>query len=159
MDKLIQPLMQVSAFVGLSEPQLSEIARHAQKIKFLPGDTITTAGAPADGAFVLISGPAERVAEASQGGGEVLAPGSLVGEMAMLIPHDYGATVKARDWVFCAKILRTAMHAQMREDALLREHFERRVTARLIKVAEELRLIDGVLAQHATPAAPAPAVL
>jgi len=35
-------------------------------------------------------------------------PGSLIGEMAMLVEHDYGSTIVARDRVFCLKLLRTA---------------------------------------------------
>ena len=50
----------------------------------------------------------------------------------MLIEHDYGSTVVARDRVLCLKILRAAMHAQMLEDPTLAEHFERRMRERLL---------------------------
>jgi hypothetical protein len=38
------------------------------------------------------------------------------------------------------------MHAQMREDPSLTEHFQRRVTERLHKLTEDLRQIDSILA-------------
>jgi len=158
MDKVIQPLMRVAAFAGLTRQQLSEIARHAQKLKFLAGDVITRAGDAGDGAFVVASGPAERIGAGQKG--ESVAAGSLIGEMAMLIEHDYRSTVIARDWVFCLKITRAGLHAQMREDPALVEHFQRRVSDRLIKMAEDLRRIDGILASEASDrarAAPAAA--
>jgi CRP/FNR family cyclic AMP-dependent transcriptional regulator len=150
MDKVIAPLMRVAAFNGLTPRQFSEIARQAEKLKFVRGEVITTAGTPGDGAFVIASGPAERL-EGSGHPSEFVAPGSLIGEMAMLIEHDYQSTVIARDWVFCLKITRAAMHAQMREDPSLTEHFQRRVTERLLKVAEDLRQIDAMLAAQGTP--------
>jgi CRP-like cAMP-binding protein len=155
MDKVVAPLTRVAAFDGLTREQIGDIARHAQKLKFLRGDVITRAGAPGDGAFVIASGPAECIAASPEGQSEMLAPGALVGEMAMLIEHDYQATVVARDWVFCLKITRAAMHAQMRADPALAEHFQRRVTERLLQVADELRRIDAILASQGAAATPA----
>jgi CRP/FNR family transcriptional regulator, cyclic AMP receptor protein len=146
MDKVVAPLMRVAAFQGLTQQQFQGIARHAKKLKFLRGDVITKAGSPGDGAFVIASGPAECMATSPNGSNEAVGWGTLIGEMAMLIEHDYQATVVARDWVLCLKITRAAMHAQMREDPSLAEHFQRRVTDRLLQVAEDLRRIDSILA-------------
>jgi signal-transduction protein with cAMP-binding, CBS, and nucleotidyltransferase domain len=66
--------------------------------------------------------------------------------MAMLVEHEYRATVVARDRVLCLKITRAAVRAQMLEDAALARHFERRLTERLTRVAEDLRQIDDILA-------------
>ena len=76
----------------------------------------------------------------------------------MLVEHDYGSTIVARDRVFCLKLLRTALYAQMREDASLAVHFHERVTEQLRRTAEELRRIDkdfaarGSAALQPTPA-------
>jgi CRP-like cAMP-binding protein len=77
---------------------------------------------------------------------EIVVPGSLIGELAMLVEHDYASTIVARGRVFCLKLIRTEMHAQMREDAALTEHFRDRMTERLLQTAEELRRIDDALA-------------
>ncbi len=77
---------------------------------------------------------------------ENVVPGSLIGELAMLVEHDYGSTIVAHDRVFCLKLIRTEMHAQMREDAALAEHFRDRMTERLMQTAEALRRIDDALA-------------
>jgi CRP-like cAMP-binding protein len=151
-DKVMAPLTRVEAFRGLTEGQLQELARHAKKLKFLRGDVITRAGSPGDGALIIASGPAEREANRNAPA-EIVPPGSLIGEMAMLIPHDYTVTVLARDWVYCLKITRAALHAQMSADPSLAEHFRQRVTARMMRFAEDLRRIDRLLAAQGAHAA------
>jgi signal-transduction protein with cAMP-binding, CBS, and nucleotidyltransferase domain len=146
-DNLVALLLRVPLFSGLKPLQLTEIVRRAERQSFWPGDLLTKAGQPGDGAYLIVSGPAERVA----GPGvhampEPVVPGSLIGEMAMLVEHDYGSTIVARDRVCCLKLMRTEMHAQMREDATLTEHFRERVTERLMQTAEELRRMDDALA-------------
>jgi CRP-like cAMP-binding protein len=83
-------------------------------------------------------------------------PGSLIGEMAMLVEHDYGSTIVARDRVFCLKLLRATIHAQMQEDPTLAEHFHDRLTERLLRMADELRRIDQSLVRISPPPQPVP---
>lgn len=148
MDRLVAPLLRVPLFVGLRPLQITELARLAERVKFRRGDVITEAGKPGDGALLIVSGPAERVVRPGFAGAtEPIEPGSLVGEMAMLIEHEYRATVIARDRVLCLKFTRAAVHAQMLDDPALASHFERRIRERLAHVADELRQIDGILAK------------
>lgn len=143
-DKAVESLLHVPAFAGLKPQQIAEIARHTKRLKFLRGDIITRSGQFGDGAYLIVSGPAEQVIGHGAGAQkQPVEPGSLIGEMAMLIEHVYGSTVIAGDWVYCLKITRSAMHAQMVGDPSLAEHFERRVTDRLLQVMEELRKIEG----------------
>ena len=144
-DKLVAPLMRVPLFATLKPLQLTELARHAERIAFRPGSTITTAGEPGDGAYLIVSGEAARV---PNGGGpsQPIEPGSLVGELAMLTEHVYGVTVVAQSRVNALKITRTGLHAQMRDDPRLTEHFTGLLTERLMQVAAEMRSIDEVLA-------------
>jgi CRP-like cAMP-binding protein len=151
-DNLVAPLLRLPIFAGLKPLQLSEIVRNAERLRFWPGDQLTEAGEPADGAYLIVSGPAERVAGpglpiAVAPGSEALAPGSLIGELAMLVEIDYGSTVVARDRVFCLKLTRPAMHDQMLEDASLAEHFRQKLTERLLQTAADLRRIDQSLVQ------------
>ena len=78
-------------------------------------------------------------------------PGSLIGEMAMLVEHDYGSTVVARDRVLCLKLMRAELYAQMQEDAGLSEHFRNHMTERLMRTADELRRIEDALAARSAP--------
>jgi CRP/FNR family cyclic AMP-dependent transcriptional regulator len=160
-DRLVAPLLRVPLFAGLKPLQLTELARQAERVKFQCGDVITKAGEPGDGAYLIVSGLAEHVEppdlEAAAG---PIEPGSLIGEMAMLVEHAYRATVIARDRVLCLKITRAAIRAQMLEDAALARHFERRISERLSRVADDLRRIDGILAACGSDALqpePAPA--
>jgi CRP-like cAMP-binding protein len=158
MDNLVTPLLRLPLFAGLKPLQLTEIARRAERVSFWPGDAITKAGQPGDGAYLLVSGPAHRVAGpdvAALPG--VVEPGSLIGELAMLVEHDYGATIVARDRTLCLKLLRMEMHAQMREDATLVEHFRDRMTERLMQTAQELRRMeDAIAARTPAPVQPPP---
>jgi signal-transduction protein with cAMP-binding, CBS, and nucleotidyltransferase domain len=151
MEKLVAPLLRVPLFVGLRPLQITELARHAERVKFRRGQLITEAGKPGDAAFLIASGPAGRIEPPGLDGEvEPIEPGSLVGEMAMLVEHVYRATVIACDRVYCLKINRAAVHAQMAEDAALAQHFERRIHERLARVAEDLRQIDAVLSACGT---------
>jgi CRP-like cAMP-binding protein len=142
-DKLVAPLLRVPLLTGLKPLQLTEIARQAERITFRPGSTITKAGEAGDGAYLIVSGAAVRV---SDDGEQAIEPGSLVGEIAMLTEHNYGATVMAQGRVLALKIVRSALHEQMREDPRLAEHFSRLLAERLSRVAAEMRGIDEVLA-------------
>ena len=146
-DRVVAPLLRVPLFAGLKPLQITEIARQAEKLRFRPNQIITQAGQPGDGAFLIVSGLAVRVERPQTlPSPEPVAPGSLIGEMAMLVEHEYGSTIVAQELVLCLKITRTALHAQMLDDSSLAEHFRKNISDRLRRVHEELRQIDGALA-------------
>jgi len=156
-DNLVAPLLRLPIFAGLKPLQLAEIVNRAERLRFWPSDLLTKVGQPGDGAYLIVSGPAHRL----PGPGlatppEPIVPGSLIGELAMLVEYDYGSTIVARDRVFCLKLMRSAMHAHMREDASLAEHFRDRLTERLRHTAGELRRIDQGLVHASTVKQPAP---
>jgi CRP-like cAMP-binding protein len=147
---LVAPLLRVALFQGLKPLQITEIARLADRIVFKKGDVITAEGDNSDGAILIVSGDAECVGD--QGATEPIEPGSLIGEMGMLIEHDFGATVVARGPVRALKITREAMHEQMLADPSLAEHLMQRIASRLVKVADELRRIDSALGGYSSEA-------
>jgi CRP-like cAMP-binding protein len=150
-DDLAAPLSQVALFAGLKPLQLAEMAQRAETLRYRPGEHVIRAGRPGDGAYVLVSGSVDCFSgpEATSAP-ERIEPGSLMGEMAMLIEHDYSATFIARDRALCLKLTRAALHAQMLEDPSLVEHFQRRITERLVRMTEDLRRIDSALAAGAS---------
>ncbi len=147
-DKVVAALLRVPLFAGLKPLQITEIGRQAEKLSFRPNQVITKAGQPGDGAFLIVGGQAASVEEGSEqlATPEPVAPGSLIGEMAMLIEHEFGSTIVAQERVLCLKITRGSLHAQMLDDSSLAEHFRERIAARLRRVHEELRQIDSALA-------------
>jgi CRP-like cAMP-binding protein len=147
-DKIVAPLLRVPLFAGLKPLQITEIARQAERLRFRPGQIITKAGASGDGALLVVSGQAACI-ERTQPlpSPEPVEPGSLIGEIAMLVEHEYSSTIVAQQRVLCLKITRRALHAQMLDDFSLAEHFQQCIAHRLRQVQEQLRQIDGVLAQ------------
>ncbi len=150
-DKVIAPLLRVPLFCGLKPLQLTEIARQAERIAFRRGSAITQAGTPGDGAYLIVSGDAVRMPELRSDAPEPIEPGSLIGELAMLIDHVYGATVVAEGRVHCLKILRSALDEQMQADPAVADHFSRALVARLTQVALQMRRIDQLLAVRDDP--------
>lgn len=155
-DALVKPFLCLELFQGLRPLQLTEIVRNAERIAYRAGSVIMTMGQPGDAAVLVVSEGALR----TQGPditdrAQPVAPGSLLGELAMLVEHVYGSTVVAAGPVRALRLPRTAMHAMMLEDRRLADHFVSRIADRLTRVANELRRIDSGLA---LPVAPAPAV-
>ena len=140
-DPLVTPLLGVELFHGLKPLQLTEIARYAERIVFRAGDKITESGADADAAFLIVGGSAEWLS-AQADATEPIEIGSLISEMAMLIEHVHGASIVARGQVRCLKLKRETMHKLMIEDAELALHLTDKISARLRRVADELRAID-----------------
>jgi CRP-like cAMP-binding protein len=145
-SKIVDALRQVAIFQDLQPAQLTELARHSERIKFAPGETITRAGEAGNGAYLLVSGVAVRVPEPGSGEErEGVEPGSIIGQSAMLIEHAYGSTVEAQERVFCLKITRAGLLAQIAADASLAQHIAQHVAHQLLAVARQLREIDSLL--------------
>jgi CRP-like cAMP-binding protein len=145
-DALAAPLLRVALFQGLKPLQLTEIARRAERIVFKDGDIITTEGTAGDAAMLIVTGVAQITGSGEQDTQTSrVEEGSLIGEMAMLIEHDYGATVRAAGQVRALKITRAQMHAHMLRDPSLAEHLTSLITERLYAATEELQRIDQLL--------------
>jgi CRP-like cAMP-binding protein len=142
-DASVALLQRIPIFARLSQSQIAEIVRKAEKVKFRSGQCITEAGNSGDGAYLLVSGHAEREAAPEQ----PLPPGSLIGELAMLIEHNYGATIVTNGRVHCLKITRAALRDQMLADPSLADLLSQHISARLQKAANRLMRIDDLLAR------------
>jgi CRP-like cAMP-binding protein len=146
-DALVAPLLKVSLFHGLRPLQISEIARRAERLVFRPGQQIVTAGAEGDCAYVIVSGTAVRTLSPEAGTlAEIIQPGSLLGEMAMLVETEYSSTIVAETPVRALKLTRASMYQQMATDPALAEHLVAKISSRLKSLAAELRAIDDRLA-------------
>lgn len=145
-DALVKPLLPLPIFRGLRPLQITEIARRAERIVYRPGDTIIQEDAIGDAAVLIVSGDAVRVSGADHSGSpEPVKPGSLVGEMAMLVESVHSSTIIARGNVKALRITRTEMLLQMEEDTSLAEHFVDKISGRLHRLANDLRSVDTSL--------------
>lgn len=146
-DAFASRLNDLEIFRGLSPLRITEIVRQAERIVFRDGQTIVTAGSAGDGAYVIIDGEAVAMDDTEPDAfTRRIAPGSLLGEMAMLTEHAYTTTIVSHGTVRALKITREALHQQMADDPLLAQHFVARISSRLTRVAVELRRLDQMLA-------------
>ncbi len=148
-DALVQPLRCVALFHGLRPLQITEIARRAERIVYRPGDTIIAEDEEGDAAVLIVSGDAVQISGPEHDGMPIaIEPGSLVGEMAMLVETQHSATVIARGQVRALRITREEMHEQMQNDPAVADHLMHKIAGRLSHLANELRQIDESLASQ-----------
>lgn len=112
---------------------------------FRPGHKIVRAGMPGDAAYLLLAGDACAVGHDGQS--LPIEPGSLIGELAMLIDHDYAVTVVCNSQVRAIRLGRDMLEALMMTDPDIADHFVAGLSSRLKRVANELRRIDQMLAR------------
>ncbi len=146
-DALVAPLFRVRLFQGLSVAQLTAIARRAERVMYRDGAVLCEEGDAADAAILIVSGDTERVAAGAR---DPIEPGSLVGEMAMLIDHTYGSTVVARGPVKALRLPRAILHEMMLADPSLADHMVARISQRLSNVLQDLQSVDAALAAPAS---------
>jgi CRP/FNR family transcriptional regulator, cyclic AMP receptor protein len=156
-DLVLESLHRVPLFAGLTPEQISEIGRGAQRRAFRKGEVIAEAGALGDGAYLILAGDVVcRTGPDGRGPTEPVEPGSLVGELAMLVEYGYGTTVIAQGWVDCLKLERATLLEQMRADPDIADRVADAIRGRITLVAAELQIIDGLLMRSIEHYADAP---
>ena len=155
-DILVQPMLRVPLFRALKPLQITEIVRRADRAIYRPGDVIIRDQEAAEAAILIVSGDAVRIlAPERRRPAEPIVAGSLLAEMAMLIETEHTSTVVARSAVRALRISRTEMLRQMADDPALAHHFVDHISGRLSRLAEELRLVDGILGGSSLELSPA----
>lgn len=146
-DAFVKPFLRLALFQGLKPLELTEIVRRADRIVYKAGDVIIQEDTPGDAAVIIISGEAIRLNGSDDGTpAEPVPEGAIVGELAMLVETVHSTTVVAKGTVRALRITRDNLHELMSEDPQLAEHFADKITARLQRLATELRTIDQALA-------------
>ncbi|MGH1419588.1 MAG: cyclic nucleotide-binding domain-containing protein [Hyphomicrobiaceae bacterium] len=147
MNTLARAFLRVEIFQGLKPLQMTEIARHADRIIFQPGETIIENGQPGETAFLIVTGQAvrEHAQTDHPNSADIIPEGSLIGEMMMLVDSVHTAKVVARTEIRALGINRNTMRQLMLADREIAEHFVAKITGRLSKLANTLRDIDQTL--------------
>jgi CRP/FNR family cyclic AMP-dependent transcriptional regulator len=136
-------LGRVPIFDGLSKEQLTAIANKGKKTFFAEGADILTAGGKGDTTFLVLTGlavtdpPAGSKLEA-----ELLEPGSLIGELAMLVESTPTLTVRAKVRVRALALCRADLYEVMEADPSIAHHFSQKLVGRLALLAVDLRQMD-----------------
>ncbi len=158
-DALIHALRHVAMLDGLSPLQVTEIAYRADRIVFKTGSIITTALQPADAAIVIVSGTAEQITGPGlKANTQLLPPGTIIADMAMLVETTPTSTVVAATEVRALRIGRKDLLQLMAEDPSLAQHFITKAAGRLRNIASQMRQIEQGL-RLALTAGPQPAAL
>jgi CRP-like cAMP-binding protein len=145
-ELLMLSLLGAPLFSGLAPLQLKVLALTSERVSFRDGEALIRAGEQGDAAYLIVSG--EVVVSTEDGteeGRAVMAAGTLVGELAMLIETEHGSTVKASGTVNALKFSRQMMHELMQRYPGMAEHFTAKLRSRLERMAEALREIEGML--------------
>lgn len=151
-DARVVPLLRVPLFQGLTQTQLTAIAKSAERVMFKAGETIITNDVNDNAAYLIVKGRVEATSGFSRRA-EILPPGTLVGEMAMLIEALHTTTVVAIDPVNALRLSRAALQSTMLEDPDIAAHFVEKLKVRLRHLARELKDVDAHLYAESVPPA------
>jgi CRP/FNR family cyclic AMP-dependent transcriptional regulator len=128
---------------GLSKQQLTAIANKGRKTFFAEGAEILKAGEKGETTYLILTGLATtEPAENSKLEPELLEPGSLIGELAMLVESTPTITVKAKVRVRAIAIARAELYEVMEADPSIAHHFSQKLLERLTALANDLRRMD-----------------
>ncbi len=142
----IELLQNVPIFRGLSESQLRAIDDAGEKRFFEAGETLLKEGEKGTTAFLIVSGKAlcPRM-ENGEAVTEDLWPGTLVGELAMLVETQHNYSVTATERLRALAITKDAFRQVMERDVTIAQHIANHLLTRLHGLAKELREVDNRL--------------
>lgn len=148
-DALVKPLLSLPLFRGLAPLHLTEIVRRAERVIYTPGDVIAAENQLADAAIVIVSGRCIRLEDdgGGQSRGELLAEGSMISELAMLVDVVHVSTIVAQSPVKALRMTRERMRELMEDEPALVEHFSSHIFDRLQRLAQDLSAVDAALAK------------
>lgn len=149
LDQKIELLQQVPLFAGLSEDLLGAVADSGRKVFFEAGEKIIAEGETGNAAYLIMTGKAgcPRLVEGGQAFTEDLWPGTLVGELGMLVETVHSATVTAQERLRALAFDRDVFRSVMEAHPELAQHISEKLLVRLHGLAAEIRKVDERLAQ------------
>jgi CRP-like cAMP-binding protein len=148
LDQKIELLQHVPLFSGLSEDLLNAVADAGHKSFFEAGENIITEGEAGSTAYLIITGKAGCPKfEGKEILVEDLWPGTLVGELGMLVETVHNVTVTAKERLRALAFHRDNFRVVMEEHPALAQHISEKLLVRLHGLAVEIRLVDGKLAE------------
>ncbi|MGO8952892.1 MAG: cyclic nucleotide-binding domain-containing protein [Rhodomicrobium sp.] len=153
LDPKIGLLESLPIFRGLSGKQLGSIVDVTTKAFFEAGENLITRDYPGDTAFLIMTGAAKCLHfPGTPPASDQIGPGSLVGELAMLVDTVHALTVQARVRVRALALHREALKSAMECDPAIAQQISDNLLVRLQTFARDLRKLDDFLAQVESPA-------
>lgn len=150
LDPKIGLLENLPIFKGLSRKQLSHVVDVSTKAFFGVGENLIVRDTPADTAFLIMTGNARCIdfTPALTCGTEI-GPGTLIGELAMLVKTIHSLTVQAEERIRAMAIHREALRRVMEREPSIAQQIAENLLFRLQNFGSELRRFDLLLASVA----------
>jgi len=148
LDQKIELLRQVPLFDGLPDDQIELIADAGEKRYFEAGENLITAGETGTTAFLILTGKAGWVrVEQGENILEDIWPGTLVGELGMLVETVHAVTVTAQERLRALALEQSSLRTVMEHHPHIAKYIAEKLLLRLQGLAEKLREVDGKLAE------------
>ena len=148
LDSKIELLQLVPLFAGMSAEELEAIASAGEKRYFEAGENLITQGEKGDTAFFIMTGRASCTrSEKGQVLSDDLWPGTLAGELAMLVETVHAVTVTANERLRALALPRAAFRGVMEARPRIAKNIAEKLLVRLHGLAAELRVVDSRLAE------------
>lgn len=146
LESKIELLEQVPLLQGLSASQLGAVAAIGTKKYFEAGEAIISEGETGEAAYLIMTGKAsyQRI-EKDQSFEQDLWPGTLVGELAMIVETVHALTVTAKERVRALAFDRETFRKVMEADPAIAKHISDKLLLRLHSLAADLRKVDAIL--------------
>jgi CRP/FNR family transcriptional regulator, cyclic AMP receptor protein len=149
LDRKIELLQQVPFFKGLPESELAAIAEAGEKRYFEEGDKLIEESEPGAAAFLIMTGKANCLRQVNgEDIVEELWPGTLVGELGMLVESVSAVTVVASERLRALAFTRDAFRTVMENHPAIAIQISNHLLAQLQGLAAKLREVDLRLAAH-----------
>jgi CRP/FNR family transcriptional regulator, cyclic AMP receptor protein len=146
-DPKIGLLDQLPLFKGLSPKQLHAVVGISRKAFFEPGDYLIRANEAGETAFLIMTGFARCLAFPKGSSSSRIGPGTLVGELAILVDTIHSFTIQATERLRAMAIHRRALQRAMEKDPAIARVISDNLLLRLRAVAHDLRTVDVLLAK------------
>lgn len=140
MSDLTRHLRCLALFEGTSDDQLMAISTCAERAIYQPGDALIAKDRVCEAAILIIDGTVT-----SADGGDMIGPGALLAEMAMVVDIEASTTFVAQTRVRALQLRRDLMQDLLERNPAIAEAMMDCISGRLRAVADQLRSIDTAL--------------
>ncbi|MFZ1107726.1 MAG: cyclic nucleotide-binding domain-containing protein [Rhodomicrobium sp.] len=148
LDQKIELLQRVPLFSGLPDELLEAVAGAGQKSFFEAGENLIAEGQAGSAAYLIMTG---KAGSPRREGGEIITedlwPGTLVGELGMLVETVHNVTVTAKERLRALAFHREGLVQVMEAHPALAQHIAEKLLVRLHGLAAEIRVVDSRLAE------------
>jgi len=135
-------LRQFPLFAGLSDSEMAVLMQSVRELHYPKGSIVFYEGDSADSLFLIVSGKVKVVLFGEQGQEtilKVLAPGSYLGELALIADGRRSATVVALERTTFLRLHRDAILAAIQEKPIIAMRILQQTAARIREMTEEIR--------------------